>query len=182
FEGHNYCEIGASLGTGEDAARKREKRALDQRTRFFRQRGYAVPAAGIAAVLESANQGAPARLAILAARAGIAGSGLADTPLLGSLLGKIMALTKTQAIAVSVIIAMIPIHYQWHTLRKATAERSTLANQHQGPLGLYCFRHYRDQLTTEREAVFHGGASAEFFAETDALLHQQDRNAPLVPE
>ena len=49
MEGRTFQEVGSALGIGEDAARKRVNRCLDQLTDFFRRRGFAVPtlAAGV---------------------------------------------------------------------------------------------------------------------------------------
>jgi hypothetical protein len=47
LEERSFREVGALLGVGEEAARKRVDRALEQSTRFFRENGFAVP--GIAA-------------------------------------------------------------------------------------------------------------------------------------
>ena len=44
MEGRTFQEVGSALGVGEDAARKRVNRCLDQLTNFFRRRGFAVPA------------------------------------------------------------------------------------------------------------------------------------------
>jgi RNA polymerase sigma factor (sigma-70 family) len=64
FENKSLREIGAALGTSEDAAQKRAGRALDRLREFFTRRGVAVGAGGLAAALSAnAVQAAPAGLA-----------------------------------------------------------------------------------------------------------------------
>lgn len=43
LEGRPFREVGAALGVGEDAARKRVDRALETLTSFFRNHGFAIP-------------------------------------------------------------------------------------------------------------------------------------------
>ena len=61
FENKPLAEVGAALGTSDDAAQKRVSRAVDQLREFFAKRKVAVGASGLA-VLISANavQSAPA--------------------------------------------------------------------------------------------------------------------------
>ena len=66
FQEHTHREIGSALGVGEDAARKRIDKGLEQLTEFFRRRGYAVPAATAAAALQNAALAAPAGLSAAA--------------------------------------------------------------------------------------------------------------------
>ena len=74
FEGRSHREIGALLGAREDAVRKRINGALARLTRFFRRRGYAVPAvATTAAALGAAAKAAPAGLAVAAAHSALRG-------------------------------------------------------------------------------------------------------------
>jgi RNA polymerase sigma factor (sigma-70 family) len=83
FQGQSFRQIGALLGTGEDAARKRVTKALDQLIRLLRNRGHALSVAGLAAVLDSANQAAPLGLASAATHAGLAASSVTITATLG---------------------------------------------------------------------------------------------------
>ncbi len=64
FEGRDFKQVGAALGTGEDAAKMRTSRALDKLRKFFTKRGLTLSAAVIAAAV-SANsvQAAPPALA-----------------------------------------------------------------------------------------------------------------------
>ncbi|HEX7618623.1 MAG TPA: sigma-70 family RNA polymerase sigma factor, partial [Verrucomicrobiae bacterium] len=64
FEGRNFKEVGAALGTGEDAAKMRVNRALEKLRKFFTKRGVNSTTAILAGAI-SANsvQAAPVALA-----------------------------------------------------------------------------------------------------------------------
>ena len=131
-----YCEnlsqreVAARLGVKEDAARKRIGKALERLTRFFQRRGYAVgSAATTVSVLRAAAQMAPAGLAATAARAALSAGAVAKTGGLTMLLGKLMALTKTQTAALSLLVAAGPVISQWHAARAQGAERRRLTSE-----------------------------------------------------
>jgi RNA polymerase sigma factor (sigma-70 family) len=64
FENKSLAEVGNSLGTGEDTARKRVARALEKLHRYFSKRGVSSTTAIIAgAVLANSIQAAPVALA-----------------------------------------------------------------------------------------------------------------------
>jgi RNA polymerase sigma factor (sigma-70 family) len=130
FEGRTHREIGAMLGTGEDAARKRVDKALEQLTRFFQRRGFAVSSSLMtAAVLQSGFYVAPAALAGAAAQGAMAAAGAGAFTGFTILFAKFMALTKTQTAAVAIAMAALPIGYQVHELEEARAERTVLLNE-----------------------------------------------------
>jgi uncharacterized protein (TIGR03435 family) len=104
MEGRSFGEVGVALGVGEDAARKRVDRCLDQLTRFFRRHGLVVPtlAAG-APLFVLSSPAAPAGLATSAVTAGLAADPAAAggsilTLIKGAL--KIMAWTKVKTVVV----------------------------------------------------------------------------------
>ena len=64
FENKSLAEVGAALGTSEEAAKKRVTRALEKLRKFFTRRGVALSAAAIAgAVTANSVQAAPAGMA-----------------------------------------------------------------------------------------------------------------------
>lgn len=64
FENKSLREVGETLGTNEDAARKRVNRAVERLRDFFTNRGVAVGAGGLAGVISAnAIQAAPMGLA-----------------------------------------------------------------------------------------------------------------------
>jgi hypothetical protein len=120
-------EVGNALGIDEDAARKRVSRALARVTEFFRNRGFALPSAGGAALLSQATQAAPAvpaGLAPSAAAAGLAASGPASG--LGLLLLSVMSLTKTQTTLLCGILVLAPLAWQSASLAHAQREVASL--------------------------------------------------------
>src|SRR5204862_140622 len=83
----------------------------------FRRRGYGVPAvATTVAAMRAAAQAAPAGLAAVATKAGLSTGGAASATGLCLLIAKFMALTKTQTAGVCVVMAAMPVVYQWHNL------------------------------------------------------------------
>ena len=76
FENKNLREVGAALGTSDDAAQKRVSRAVEQLREFFAKRGATVGASGLAVVISAnAVQAAPIGLtATISAAAVIAGT------------------------------------------------------------------------------------------------------------
>jgi RNA polymerase sigma factor (sigma-70 family) len=64
FENKSLREVGETLGTNEDAARKRVQRAVERLREFFTQRGITIGAGGLAGVIATnAIQAAPMGLA-----------------------------------------------------------------------------------------------------------------------
>jgi RNA polymerase sigma factor (sigma-70 family) len=104
MEGRTFHEVGSALGVGEDTARKRVHRCLDQLTDFFRRRGFAVPALAAGTPLFAlSSHAAPAGLAASATTAGLAAAHSATTSTLTLIKGalKIMAWTKAKTAIVA---------------------------------------------------------------------------------
>jgi RNA polymerase sigma factor (sigma-70 family) len=123
LEERSLREVGASLGIDEDAARKRVSRALSRVTEFFRNRGFALPPAGGAALLSRVTQAAPtvpAGLASSAAAAGLAAGGPASG--FGLLLLSVMSLTKTQTALLCGVLVLAPL--AWQSASLAHAQRA----------------------------------------------------------
>jgi uncharacterized protein (TIGR03435 family) len=109
MEGQTFQEVGSALGVGEDAARKRVHRCLDQLTNFFHRRGFAVPALAAGAPLFTlSSHAAPAGLAASATTAGLAAAHSAASTLTlikGAL--KIMAWTKMKTAVVAGVVVLL---------------------------------------------------------------------------
>lgn len=124
FEGKNFRDIARELGIGEDAAQKRVARSLDQLTRWFRRRGYAVPATtAVAALLHEAAKAAPSGLAALAAHVAMPYAATTSLSGLGLWLTQLMILSKAQTTVVCLALLGAPVVYQWHALRQARTEQ-----------------------------------------------------------
>ena len=108
FGGRNFKEVGAALGSSEDAAKMRVGRALEKLRSFFTKRGVVLSAAGIAGAI-SANsiQAAPAALAksvtAVAFMKGAAASGSTVAIIKGAL--KLMTWTKANTVVVGTLVA-----------------------------------------------------------------------------
>jgi hypothetical protein len=104
MEGRTFHEVGSALGIGEDTARKRVNRCLEQLSHFFRRRGFAAPALVAGAPLFTlSSHAAPAGLAASATTAGLAAAHSAATSTLTLIKGalKIMAWTKAKTAIVA---------------------------------------------------------------------------------
>jgi RNA polymerase sigma factor (sigma-70 family) len=81
FENKSLREVGATLGTSDDAAQKRVSRAVERLREFFAKRGVTVGASGLVVVISAnAVQAAPVGLAVaISTAAAIAGTNLTTT-------------------------------------------------------------------------------------------------------
>ncbi len=94
FENKSLREVGAALGTSDDAAQKRVSRALDQLREYFGKRGATVAATGLVLIISAnAVQAAPVGLAAAISTAAFTGATLATSA--------IAATTKTIAMSTS---------------------------------------------------------------------------------
>ncbi len=110
FEGRNFKEVGAALGTGESAAKMRVNRALEKLRKFFTKRGVISTTAIIAgAVSAHSVQAAPAALAqsviIVSVTKGAAASASTLTLIKGAL--KLMAWTKAKMAVISGVVVLL---------------------------------------------------------------------------
>jgi RNA polymerase sigma factor (sigma-70 family) len=123
FEGRNNREIGAALGIGEDAARKRVDKALDQIAAFFRKRGHAIGGGtAAAALLSGSSQAAPVWLA-----AGVSGRVLSlAMPSGAGLLAQLLGMTGLQMAMLSLLIVGVPATWQTTRLLSAREEQRRL--------------------------------------------------------
>ncbi len=105
FEKKSLREVGASLGTSDDAAQKRVSRAVERLREFFAKRGITVGASGLVVVITAnAVQAAPAGLATtIATAAALSGTALTATAT------KAIAMTTLQKtlIAVTIVAASV---------------------------------------------------------------------------
>lgn len=107
FENKSLREIGASLGTSDDAAQKRVSRALDHLRTFFLRRGLTVTAASLATDLSAhATLTAPAALSGSIATATSA-LGAATLPSAATLVAKTALMTTLQkSLATATLVAV----------------------------------------------------------------------------
>ncbi len=99
FDGRSMQEVGAALGTGEDAAKQRVGRAVEKLRLLLSKRGVVIPAALLTSALSASSvQAAPPLLAQSAATVAVAKGVAAGTPILAVADGtmKLMAWLKVK--------------------------------------------------------------------------------------
>lgn len=132
MEERSHREVGARLGIGEDAARKRAEKGLNQLTAFFRRRGYAVTGtAATVTALRASLPAAPGGLASGVVQAALVAGGGVPITGLGLLLLKFMALTKTQTAVVCLVLAAGPLAWQANHILTAQREAAGLEARRQ---------------------------------------------------
>lgn len=105
FENKSLREVGAALGTSDDAAQKRVSRAVERLREFFTKRGVTVEAGGLAVVISAnAVQAAPAGLALTLQTAALAGTTIAATSTMGILTLMTSAKTILALAALAVLL------------------------------------------------------------------------------
>jgi RNA polymerase sigma factor (sigma-70 family) len=121
-ESQSLREVGASLGVGEDAARKRVQSALEKLAEFFKRHGFkTATAAAAAAALQHTAASASAAVAgaVVSAALQAAPPALAG---LGALAARLASLSRAQTAVVCVALAAVPVGWQLN-------ERHTAAGQ-----------------------------------------------------
>src|SRR6266404_3040785 len=95
FENKSLREVGATLGTSENAAQKRLGRAVERLREFFAKRGVTVGASGLVVVISAnAVQAAPAGLAVTISNAAV---------LTGTTIAATVSATATKAIVMTTL-------------------------------------------------------------------------------
>jgi RNA polymerase sigma factor (sigma-70 family) len=114
FENKSLREIGAAIGTSEDAAQKRAGRAITRLREFFARRGVMVTEGGLGAIISThAIQAAPSELAAILSGNALVASSAPAVGWFGALMGSFLAMitpTKT-AVTIAVIIAVAASTY-----------------------------------------------------------------------
>ena len=106
FEQRSLAEIGSALGTNEDAAGKRVRRALEKLRGVLGRRGITTTGAALSTVITAhAVQVAPAGMAVSLTTSALTGAGAATGIITSAF--KIMALTKTQLAIGGIAIAAL---------------------------------------------------------------------------
>ena len=128
FEQNDFRAVGETLGSNEDAARKRVTRALDKLQVLLKNRGVAFSAAGLATALSAqAVTAAPAGLAMSISGAALASAATSGSTALTVL--KIMSMTKLKVGIIGAIVAAaiaVPLIMQHQAQTKLLAEKEAL--------------------------------------------------------
>ena len=147
FENKSLREVGQTLGTTEEAARKRVSRAVERLRELLAERGVAVGASGLV-LLISANavKAAPAGLAVtISSAASLAGASVSTAATATA--AKTIAMTTLQKtlVATAIAAAVGTGFYEAHQAARLREENQTL-QQRQAPL-----KEQIQQLTHERD-------------------------------
>jgi RNA polymerase sigma factor (sigma-70 family) len=128
FEGRNFKDISATLGTTEAAAKMRVNRALEKLRKFFTARGLTFSVAAIAGAISAHSvQAAPIGLATSVTVAAVKGTTLTTSTLtLIKTTLKLMAWTKLKTAAVVGAIAIMAAGTATVTLQRIKARAETL--------------------------------------------------------
>lgn len=124
--GRSYAEVGASLGTGEDAAQKRVSRALEKLRESFRRRGLDVSSGLVVAALGYAGaQAAPLGLAGTVAAGALAAAGTA-----GGMATLVLLMKSKLTLGLVGGAALVAaLAWQQRNLNRLTDENSALRSQ-----------------------------------------------------
>jgi len=167
FENKSLREVGAILGTSDDAAQKRVTRAVERLREFFTKRGVTVGASGLVlAISANAVQAAPVGLAMtISAAATLAGTTLAATIATQTTVTTMNWLNLksiTAVIAAAIAAGTGTYLVQQHTADQLRAENQKLVAAEQ-------------ILTTERDT-----ALAAANSNTDELKRRQSEKDELL--
>lgn len=126
YEGQSLRDVGVSLGVNEDTAQKRVASAVERLASFFQRRGFKTASTSMAvAVLQNTAFSAPAAVvtSVVQAAAHLAPSTMLG---LGTVLGRLCALTKTQTATLCILVAAAPVGWQLHEFSNAKRENSAM--------------------------------------------------------
>jgi len=123
FEGRNFKDISAVLGTSEAGAKMRVNRALEKLRMFFSKRGLTCSSAAIAAAISAHSvQAAPIGLASSVTGLAVKGTSVASTLTLVETTLKLMAWTKLKTAIVVGAIAILAAGTATVTFQHARAK------------------------------------------------------------
>jgi len=132
FDGKELKQVGAAMGTTEDAARMRVNRGLEKLREFFTKKGVTLSATAIAgAVAANSVQAAPAGLAASITAAALSGTAITTTSVIAAT--KTIAMTTLQKAIVSATIAVLA-GAGIYEARQASITRSQLLALQQGQI------------------------------------------------
>jgi len=140
FENKSLREVGETLGTTDDTARKRVNRAVERLREFLTKGGVTVGASGLALALSaSAVQAAPVGLAATISTAAISGTTIAATATASAATIKTVAMTTLQKVLITATILAVgvatPLVIQHQAkLRKENARTLSVQSQRTAPI------------------------------------------------
>ena len=135
FENKSLREVGATLGTSDDAAQKRVGRAVERLREYFTKRGVTVGASGLVIVISAnAVQAAPVGLAVtISAATVLAGTAVSTSTVIAAT--KAIAMTTLQKTLITATIAAA-VGARIYEVRQASTwkDQAQTLQQQQAPL------------------------------------------------
>ena len=149
FENKSLREVGATLGTSDDAAQKRVSRAVERLREFFAKRGITVGTSGLAVVISAnAVQAAPVGLAItISTAAALAGTTFVTTTTATAI--KTIAMTTLQKTVITATLAVVAGVGIYEARQASQLREQVQTLQQQAPLAeqIEQLQHERDNVT-----------------------------------
>ncbi len=168
FDGKELKQVGAAMGTTEDAARMQVNRAIEKLRKFFTKRGVTLSASAIAgAVAANSVQAAPAGLAVAITSAAFSG---ATTAAVIAATKTIAMTTFQKALVAAAVVALAGAGLYEARQAAQLREQNQMLQQQQAPL----VEHIR-QLQRERN-----DATNEFGRLSEELAKSRQNNSELL--
>jgi RNA polymerase sigma factor (sigma-70 family) len=156
FENKSLREVGATLGTSDDAAQKRVSRAVERLRDFFAKRGVTVGTSGLVVVIAAnAVQAAPVGLvATIAAAAVLAGTAVSTSTVIATTKAIAMTTIQKTAITAALAAAVGTGVFEAHQAAQLREQNQTLQQQ-QAPLTeqIQQLQRERDEATSQMGAL-----------------------------
>jgi RNA polymerase sigma factor (sigma-70 family) len=130
FDGKELEQVGAAMGTTEDAARMRVNRGVEKLRTFFAKRGVTLSAAAMTeAVAANSVQAAPAGLAAAVTAAALSGTAITTTALIAATKAIAMTTLQKAVITSTVVILAGGVIIEARQVAKAHVEAQKLRQQ-----------------------------------------------------
>jgi RNA polymerase sigma factor (sigma-70 family) len=154
FENKPLREVGAVLGTSDDAAQKRVSRAVERLREFFSKRGVVVGTSALmVAISAQAVEAAPAGLASTISAAALAGTASSSATILAS--AKAIATSGTAKAVAAALLVLAVCAGVYQARQSSMRERLESAERQQAALAqkLEAMQRERDDATNRAAAV-----------------------------
>jgi len=171
FESKSLREVGATLGTTDDAARKRVNRAVECLREFFAKRGVTIGASGLVVVISAnAVQAAPIGLAVTISTAtALAGTAIVTTATATATKTIVMTTVQKSLIAATLVAAVGTGIYEARQASQLRGQIQSLQRQ-QMPLAGQLTQLQTENERLSNQVVQAKGAQALSKAQFDELL------------
>ncbi len=181
FDNKSLREVGATLGTSDDAAQKRVSRAVERLREFFAKRGVTVGASGLAVVISAnAVQAAPVGLAFtISTSAALIGTTLATTATITAAKAITMTTLQKTIIGATLVAAIGTGIYQTHQVSDLREQVRSLQSQQalqiqqvrdEASTNLATLRFENEQLKSNAELIKLRGEVARLRTQTQTAL------------